>query len=52
MVSTPLCVTSRPVSAEDAEFLCALANDTEGAPWKIMSGSPRGSQHCYCERTS
>ncbi len=37
MVSTPLRAPSHSLSDEDAEFLYLLANDTEGAPWMVMS---------------
>lgn len=37
MVSTPLRATDFPPAAEDAEFLYELANDTEDAPWMVMS---------------
>ena len=37
MVSTPLRTAALPLSNEDAEFLYGLANDTEDAPWMVMS---------------
>jgi Uma2 family endonuclease len=37
MASTSRHTTSLPLSAEDRDFLYALADDTEDAPWMVMS---------------
>ena len=37
MVYTPWRTTSLPLSDEDAEFLYTLVDDTEDAPWMVMS---------------